>query len=91
MCSIAVSNVLYGYFCLKKNKLKWSGSLEDLKAFVLTEISEEIAERTSWRSPSGGTWQFDSKTLSITWHTKSEIFISKVKRATILPNEYIPT
>ncbi len=59
-------------FALKKNKLKWSGTLEDLKAFVLTEISEEIAENTSWRSPSGGTWQFDSKMLSVTWHSKSE-------------------
>jgi hypothetical protein len=72
MCSTTVSNVLYGYFCLKKSKLKWSGTLEDLKAFVLTEISEEIAENTSWRSPSGGTWQFDSKMLSVTWHSKSE-------------------
>ena len=67
-----VSNVLYGYFGLNKSKLKWSGTLEDLKAFVLTEISEEIAENTSWRSPSGGTWQFDSKMLSVTWHSKSE-------------------
>ncbi|CAB4017810.1 Hypothetical predicted protein, partial [Paramuricea clavata] len=66
------SNVLYGYFGLNKSKLKWSGTLEDLKAFVLTEISEEIAENTSWRSPSGGTWQFDSKMLSVTWHSKSE-------------------
>ncbi|CAB4001753.1 Tetratricopeptide repeat 28, partial [Paramuricea clavata] len=72
MCSTTVSNVLYGYFGLNKSKLKWSGTLEDLKAFVLTEISEEIAENTSWRSPSGGTWQFDSKMLSVTWHSKSE-------------------
>ena len=45
--------------------------MEDLKAFVLTEINENIAESTSWRSPSGGTWQFDSKPLSVTWHSKS--------------------
>ena len=63
--------VLYNYFSLKKNKLQWTGTLEDLKAFMLTEINENIAESTSWRSPSGGTWQFDSKPLSVTWHSKS--------------------
>ena len=72
MCSITINNVLHGYFRLKKNKLKWLGSLEDLKAFVLTEISEETTENAAWRSPSGGTWQFDSEMLSVTWHSKSQ-------------------
>ena len=71
MNSTTITNVLYNYFGLKKNKLQWTGTLEDLKAFVLTEIDENIAESTSWRSPSGGTWQFDSKPLSVTWHSKS--------------------
>ena len=72
MCSITTKNVLYGYFRLKKSKLKWLGSLEDLKAFVLTKISEETAENAAWRSPSGGTWQFDSEMLSVIWHSKSQ-------------------
>jgi hypothetical protein len=63
---------LYRYFCYKKNKLKLAGSLEDLKAVVLTEVDEEIAENTTWRSPSGGTWKFDSKVLSVTRQTKSQ-------------------
>ena len=71
MNSTTITNVLYNYFSLKKNKLQWTGTLEDLKAFVLTEIDENIAEGTSWRSPSDGTWQFDSKPLSVTWHSKS--------------------
>ena len=65
-------NVLYGYFDVKKNKLKWTGSLEDLKAFVLTLIDEETAEATTWRSPSGGKWIFESKPLVVTWQMKSE-------------------
>ena len=69
MNSITVTNVLY--FSLKKNKLQWTGTLEDLKAFVLTEINENIAENTPWRSPSGGTWLFYSRPLSVTWHSKS--------------------
>ena len=71
MNSTTITNVLYNYFSLKKNKLQWTGTLEDLKAFVLTEIDANIAESTSWQSPSGGTWQFDSKPLSVTWHSKS--------------------
>ena len=67
-----VMNVLYGYFDVKKNKLKWTGSLEDLKAFVLTLIDEETAEATTWRSPSGGKWIFESKPLVVTWQMKSE-------------------
>ena len=47
MNSSVVMNVLYGYFDVKKNKLKWTGSLEDLKAFVLTLIDEETAEATT--------------------------------------------
>jgi hypothetical protein len=57
-----VVNILYGYFCYKKNKLKWAGSLQDLKAFVLTEVNELVA----------GTWKFDSEVLFVTWQTKSQ-------------------
>ena len=46
-----ISNVLYGYFNNKRNKLIWTGSLEDLKALVLTEIDEDTAQSTTWRSP----------------------------------------
>jgi hypothetical protein len=46
-----------------KSKLKWSGTLEEFKVFVLTGISEEIAENTSL---------YDSKMLSFTWHSKSD-------------------
>jgi hypothetical protein len=53
--SLNAINILYGYFCYKKNKLKWTGSLEDLKAAVLTVVDEQTAETTTWRSPSGGT------------------------------------
>ena len=69
----SINNVLYDYFCSKKNKIKWTGTLEDLKlAFVLTEINEETAERTNWRAPNGGTWVFDSELLSATWYSKSK-------------------
>ena len=67
-----ISNVLYGYFNNKRNKLIWTGSLEDLKALALTEIDENTAQSTTWRSPSGGKWSFESKVLSITWHSKSK-------------------
>ncbi|CAB4032593.1 Tetratricopeptide repeat 28 [Paramuricea clavata] len=70
--SSTVSNILYSYFNIKRSKLIWTGSLETLKAFVLTEIDEETAETTTWRSPSGGKWLFDSKLLSVTWLTKSQ-------------------
>ena len=55
MNSSVAMNVLYVYFDfdVKKDKLKWSGSFDDLKAFVLTVIDEETAETTTWRSPSG--------------------------------------
>ena len=52
--SLHAIDILYGNFCYKKDKRKWVGSLQDLKAFVLTEVDEEIAESTTWRSPSGG-------------------------------------
>ena len=58
-----VTNILYSYFNIKKGKLIWTGLLETLKAFVLTEVDEETAETTTWRSPSGGKWLFDSKLL----------------------------
>ena len=37
-----VINILYGFFCCKKKRLKWVGSLEYLKAFVLTEVDEDV-------------------------------------------------
>ena len=49
--------------------VSWSGSLEDLKAFVLTIIDEETAESSTWRSPNGGKWCFDSEHLKVTWYT----------------------
>ena len=57
------------YFCLKKNKLKWTSTLADLKAFLL---DEEKAANSGWRSPSGGTWVFESDQLKVTWHSESE-------------------
>jgi hypothetical protein len=54
---------LYKFFDTKGDKLKWKGTLEDLKAFVLTEINEDTADNTSWNSPSGGKWCFESKEL----------------------------
>ena len=72
MNSTTTLNALYGNFCLKKNKVKWTGMLEGLKAFVVTEINENTAESTSWQSPSGGTWNFDNELLSVTWHKTSE-------------------
>ena len=68
-----MNSVLYSYFCFAKNKIKCTGSLENLKAFVLAEVDDETAERTSWRSPSDGTWVFDISELpSVTWHSKSK-------------------
>ena len=67
-----ISNVLYSYFNIEKNKLIWSGSLEDLKALVLTEVDDDTAQSTTWRSPSGGKLSFESKVLTITWHSRSE-------------------
>ncbi len=72
MNSSTIANVLYRNFNVKKNKLIWSGSLEDLKALVLTEVDEDTAQSITWRSPSGGKWSFESKVLTITWHSRSE-------------------
>jgi hypothetical protein len=65
-------SIWYDYFCLKRNKLKWSSTLADLKAFLHDDIDEETAANASWRSPSGGTWVFESYQLKVTWHSKSE-------------------
>ena len=59
-----VSSILGGNFDDKKNKLQWKGTLEDLKAFVLTEIDEETAASNNWRSPGGGSWNFESQALT---------------------------
>ena len=72
MISSTIANVLYGHFNIKRNKIIWIGSLENLKALVLTEVDEDTAQNTTWRSPGGGKWSFESKMLSITWHSKSE-------------------
>ena len=71
MTSSKVLDVLYDFFDTKDDKLKWKGSLGDLKAFVLTEIDEETTDSTSWRSPSGGKWCFESRELAVTWQKKS--------------------
>ena len=65
-------SIWYDYFCLKRNKLKWSSTLADLKAFLHDDINEETAANSSWRSPSGGTWVFENDQLKVTWHSKSE-------------------
>ena len=61
MTSSKVLDALDEFFDTKDDKLNWKVSLEDLKSFVLTEIDEETADSTSWRSPSGGKWCFESK------------------------------
>ena len=43
-----------------------------MKALVLTEVDEDTAQSTTWRSPSGGKWSFESKVLTITWHSRNE-------------------
>ena len=43
MISSTIANVLYGPFNIKGNKIIWTGSLEDLKALVLTEVDEDTA------------------------------------------------
>ena len=49
---------------VKKNKLKWAGDLKGLKLF----ISDELNLRGKWKSPRGGTWQFSSEHLTVTWY-----------------------
>ena len=61
-----------GCFDIKKNKLQWKGTLEELKAFVLTEVDDETAAKTAWHSPGGGKWKFESNPLAVTWLTKSQ-------------------
>ena len=72
MNSSTITNILYRNFNIKKNKVIRSGYLEDLKALVLTEVDEDTAQSTTWRSPSGGKWSFESKVLTITWHSRNE-------------------
>ena len=71
MNSSSVINTLLGFFGQNKDKLTWSGTLEDLKAFVLTIIDEQTAQNSIWHSPSGGKWCFDSEQLKVTWYSKS--------------------
>jgi hypothetical protein len=66
---------LFGFFGQKKNKLTWSGTMNDLKSFVSTIIDEKAAESTAWRSPSGGKWCFTGEDLVITWYSKSGAII----------------
>ena len=72
MNSSTTLNAWYDNFYLNKSKLKWKGTLEDVKAFVLAEIDANTAENVNWKSPSGGKWTFDSEALSVTWHKASE-------------------
>ena len=72
MNSSTTLNAWYDNFYLNKSKLKWKGTLEDLKAFVLAEIDANTAENVNWKSPSGGKWTFDSEALSVTWHKAGE-------------------
>ncbi len=72
MTSTTVLNLLYEFFDTKDNKLKWKGTLEDLKAFVLTKINKDTTDNTLWKSPSGRKWCFESKELTVTWQKKSK-------------------
>ena len=72
---------LIGFFGQKKNKLTWSGTLNDLKTFVSTIIDEKTAEGAAWRSPSGGKWCFTCEDLEITCHSKSGVIIFDGVRA----------
>ena len=80
MNSSTILNAQYDNFYLNKSKLKWKGTLEDLKAFVLVEIDANTAENVNWKSPSGGKWTFDSEALSVTWHKASENIYLKGER-----------
>ena len=55
--------------------------------FVLEEISEEIAECTTWRSPSGGTWHLYSETLSVTQHSRNGNIYFKGGKGNDLTNQ----
>ena len=56
---------------IKKNKLKWAGDLEGLKLF----ISDEFKLKGKWKSPRGGTWQFLSEHLTVTWYITSKTIL----------------
>ena len=56
---------------IKKNKLKWAGDLEGLKLF----ISDELKLKGKWKSPRGGTWQFLSEHLTVTWYMTSKTIL----------------
>ena len=47
-----VSSILGGNFDDKKNKLQWKGTLEGTTA------------SNNWRSPGGGSWNFESQALT---------------------------
>ena len=53
------------------NKLKWTGDLESLKLF----LSDELNVAGRWESPSGGSWQFSSGHLTVTWYTDSKTIL----------------
>jgi hypothetical protein len=66
MNSSTVIIMLYIVFSARR-KINDHG--QDLKAFVLTIIDEETAESSTWRSPNGGKWCFDSEHLKVAWYT----------------------
>ena len=58
--------ILYNKFGLKRNKLIWTETFEDLKAFVLTVVDQEVSRHSTWRLPGGSTWNFKSEPLMVT-------------------------
>ena len=72
MNTSSASDIFDGCFDIRKNKLQWKGTLEELKAFVVTEVDDETAAKTTWHSPGGGKWKFESNSLAVTWLTKSQ-------------------
>ena len=62
------TTTLNKYFEIRRNKLRWNGTLEELKTFVENELNEE---GSTWKSPGGGTWISNGENLSVTWHSKS--------------------
>ena len=53
---------------VKKNKLKCAGDLEGLKSFI-----PDL--KGKWKSPRGGTWQFLSEHLTVTWYMTSKTIL----------------
>ena len=47
MNTASASDIFDGCFDIKKNKLQWKEKLEELKAFVLTEVDDETAAKTT--------------------------------------------